>query len=326
MVRLYDIIEQPQNVFVDENPFSFIKVENDYTYWNSNEALRLDDGGLLTNPAARFYAIVKANWTVRMRFSTNVNGYFDPLKGSNYDQWRKAYNADIYGSFLFPANLGLDDEDSILEVDMRGGSAVMIALTGDKGSYDKEGSPFDLYMINAYGADETHSSLNGFALSLTSPFRNYDTSRVNLTLLKPVDRRIGDENMRVQIIDAYKTDPFSNTSGDFDITPDIPQEFKDRQGVFVIDSETGFDNNLAEWTVAFMQENRGETLYHVVVDGTVQETFTDFNAGQNAYFSAIDERRRKGETVRNFDTDWVKWALLGFGGLALAIFLFRRIK
>ena len=76
-----------------------------------------------------------------------------------------------------------------------------------------------------------------------------------------------------------------------------------------------------------MQENRNqETLYHVVVDGVITETFTNYIGGQKAYFSAVDERRRKGEQVTNYDTDWVKWVLLGLGGLALVIFMFKRIK
>lgn len=330
----FDIVENESSVLQDRTPFQFVKLTGEHRWFNSNRTLELeDDSRLLARDGGRLYLIVKPNWAVRLKIETNINRYFAPLNTDDYSSWRNQYNAKVSSPLLSP----FSEVDSSLEITLRGKSALAIAMTGDEGSWDKEGSFFDQYMIVSHGMSNTDqlSPPNagwGFALSLTGRFGNWASKDSNLTLLKTPSTIWGNEWMRVTIIDATRQDKsIGGIQGDLEMvvtTTGDPDEFIDTSEWRDYDLEYGYDNNGARWEVSIKQrslgnyeslQSSGDAQWGVFMDGVLMSTFEGWNTSEAyAYFDGlVEQRRAQGDQEQTGDTDWVKWAIFGVVGVVI---------
>lgn len=326
----FDIVENESNVLQSATPFQFVKVQGEYRWFNSNRTLELeDDSRLFANDGGRVYLIVKPDWAVRVRIETNINRYFAPLTTDDYSSWRTQYDAEVTAPFLSP----FSEVDSSLEITLRGKSALAIAMTGDSGSWDKEGSFFDEYMIVSHGMSDTDQldppSVGwGFALSLTGRYGNWSSRDSNLTLLKTPSTTWGYEWMRITIVNATKqSESIGGIQGDLDFVfdPDEP-EFIQAGEWADYDSEIGYDNNGAKWEVSLKRRtsNRmsNEDTYldwGIFVDGTLVKVFqnSQFADALSYYNGEVEERERQGQDEITGDTDWVKWIMYGIVGVVI---------
>tara|TARA_R110001592_G_scaffold363343_1_gene684530 strand:- start:1419 stop:2462 length:1044 start_codon:yes stop_codon:yes gene_type:complete len=330
----FDIVENESKVLQDSTPFQFVKVEGEYKWHNSNRSLELkDDSKLFATDGGRLYLIVKPNWAVRLKIETNINGYFRPLSSSDYSSWRSQYDAEVYAPILSP----FSEIDSSLEITLRGKSALAITMTGDEGSWDKEGSFFDQHMIVSHNMSDTDQldppSVGwGFALSLTGRFGNWQSRESNLTLLKTPSTTFGFEWMRITIINATTQDEsIGGIEGDLDMivtTTGDPDEFIDTSDWRDYDMEYGFDNNSARWEVSIKQRSLGnyeslqssdDAQWGVFMDGVLMRTFESWNTGgaYTYYEGLVEQRRAQGNQEESGGTDWVKWAIFGVVGVVI---------
>lgn len=325
MASFRDIVDNPGSVEVTETPFQYVNIDGDrndqHGYsWASDNTLILRDQDIFGNDGGRIYLIVKSEYEVRMKMHSKRGMYFAGI-GQMSPNILTAYDI-TYSAPLITVPGGYD---STMNFTLRGGGMLAATTNGDAGLWDKQGTFFqretearDITQPNE-GARLAPAAV---LLSLTAPYGDY-SERSTYT----IELAASGQDLKIELL-GYTKNEGEIVDGVFDGTTIVPT-----QGDVVDDDPGSPTYNPAEWSRTYLvgsgvddygeawnvslKERQIDGVWFVVVDGVLEQEFTDYDDALKAARERVESRRKQGEVVEPETDPQDILKIAGMGSLAI---------
>lgn len=332
-----DIVDDPTSVEVVETPFQYVNVDgslnSEYGYkWSDDNTLILKDQTIWGDDGGRIYLIVKSEYEVRMKMSSKKWQYFNL---GNLSQ--TALNAyDI--TYSAPLITGFGGWDSTVTFTLRGGAMLAVTTNGDAGLWDKQGTFFQSE-TEARGIAQPNEGgragrIPAVLMSLTAPFGDYSTQETYTIEILEQGGKATNQDLKVQLLGytknegevvdgVFQGETIVPTTGDVvDNDPDSP-EYDPAEWSREYLVAKGVDDYGEAWNVK-VKERQSDGHWFVVVDGVLEQEFSDYDDALKAARERVESRIKQGQDiVQDSDPkDWLKiGAIGGIAGIGLLILI-----
>ena len=301
---LVDVVNSPQDVLSDSNPFAYVRVEGPYTFPQSNTIeLQTGTGISGAGKGGELYLLVKPGWELFMKMRAGGlqgAGQFNVFgrEAVQQDEPRQAFNIQTAREYD-----GTFEGGRSLYFTARGGSLLVFSASGvrplgDDWGASEGGSDAFLREVRNRGIIAPGRFTDGILLSLTAPFGNYDDPST-------YSLRFNDPGASLQVSVITATNVQAET-GETTVPSIRPEEggvsYNPDQGGPDVQDATGYgpaivmgegtDVDGEGWSVTIRQNlETGEWV--IAVDGAISESGLTEDEARQLAPSYVEARRQR---------------------------------
>lgn len=291
---LETIVNDPNEVISDSNPFMAIQVNGDYRFPSPNRiTLERGKGANKAGSSGEVFLLVKPGWECRIKIYVENRGFFTGSLGREAVQ-----DGFPQAAFDVESSTFTEDGGRSLTFTARGGSMIAASADGLRPLGDQWGTGYFEREAEARGIRDVSRFKDGILLSLTAPYANYsDPSTYSLRFNDPA------AEVDVTIITAQNvlaeegktTIPTTRPEdGGVQVAPELGgPEVQDSQGFGepIVIAE-GVDVDGDSWNVS-IREDFALNTWSVTVDGVIKESGLTENMARDLAADYADARERQ---------------------------------
>ncbi len=191
------------NVIASEMPFAYLDIGGNYE-WLDDKRLQLNNSFFAWNPSGHIELIMNRDWSARIRISTESYGAFgDTIKDALGSDNVEAYNFDFSNPFVPTSRW-----KSSMTFSLRGSGMLGIWVDGHPtGEVWGEGAFDDEVRVRLGGKPTPKWSNNGFFISLTHPYKNYNNRETFTLKINETDNETMVEILEIEELVEVPTTP-----------------------------------------------------------------------------------------------------------------------